>query len=58
MKLSQARSESVRRFLVERDVDEGRLTARGFGETAAIADNRTKKGRDLNRRVEFVILKQ
>ena len=56
MKLSQARSESVRKFMVKEGVDISRMEAQGFGETQPIADNRTKSGRTQNRRVEFVIL--
>jgi outer membrane protein OmpA-like peptidoglycan-associated protein len=58
MKLSQARAESVRAYLIRQGVAPDRMEPRGFGETAPIADNRTKKGRDLNRRVEFMITSQ
>ena len=53
MRLSQRRSESVMRFLVEHGVAESRLTARGFGETHPIESNNTRAGRAANRRVEF-----
>jgi OmpA-OmpF porin, OOP family len=54
MRLSQARAESVREYLIQRGVDPGRMVARGYGETRPIESNRTKKGRAENRRVEFV----
>ena len=54
--LSQARADTVRRFLITQGVDEGRLSARGYGDTLPVADNRTEAGRALNRRVAFRIL--
>lgn len=57
-RLSQSRVDSVRTWLVERGIDEDRLTARGFGEDGPIADNATEEGRAKNRRVVFVILEQ
>ena len=55
LKLSQQRSESVRRYLIKAGVDGARMVARGYGENVPIADNRTADGRAQNRRVEFVI---
>ncbi|MFN8361488.1 MAG: OmpA family protein [Candidatus Kapaibacterium sp.] len=54
MTLSQARAEEVRRQLVQLGVQQDRLTARGYGKTKPIADNKTAEGRAINRRVEFV----
>jgi outer membrane protein OmpA-like peptidoglycan-associated protein len=53
LKLSEARAESVRKYLVSKGVDGSRLTAKGYGETVPIADNGTAAGRAQNRRVEL-----
>ena len=55
-RLSQARSESVRDFLVHAGVAAARLEAKGWGEDKPIASNKRKAGRAKNRRVEFVIV--
>lgn len=54
LKLSQRRAEAVRAYLVKRGVAAERLTAKGYGESAPVADNRTAAGRAKNRRVELV----
>jgi OmpA-OmpF porin, OOP family len=58
MKLSDDRANSVKQFLVEHGVDAERMEARGFGPTQPIDDNRTSKGREANRRTEFIITSQ
>jgi outer membrane protein OmpA-like peptidoglycan-associated protein len=58
MKLSQARADSVRAYLVKKGIDPARMESKGYGETVPIADNRAQEGRDQNRRVEFVIISQ
>ncbi len=57
-RLSQARAEAVRTYLVEHGVAPARLEARGYGEDRPIARNRSREGRAENRRVEFVILER
>jgi OOP family OmpA-OmpF porin len=52
-RLSRARAESVRAFLVSAGVPGDRLTARGYGPAEPIASNATAEGRALNRRVEL-----
>lgn len=58
LKLSQRRAESVRKYLTDRDVGEGRLKAVGYGEDKPIDDNNTREGRSRNRRVEFIIVER
>lgn len=55
--LSQSRAESVLNELRARRVRTGSFTARGFGEEAPIADNKTEDGREENRRIEFRLIR-
>jgi OOP family OmpA-OmpF porin len=52
-KLSQNRVNSVRDYLVNKGIDAGRVTAKGYGETVPVASNLDAEGREQNRRVEF-----
>lgn len=54
LNLSQARAESVRKYLVDKGIAPNRLTAKGYGMTVPIASNANESGRSKNRRVEFV----
>ena len=56
LKLSQQRADSVRLYLMDQGVPGGQLTARGYGETQPIEDNKTEAGRSLNRRVVMFVL--
>jgi outer membrane protein OmpA-like peptidoglycan-associated protein len=58
LRLSEARANSVYQYLLSQGIEPARLTARGYGETMPIADNRTRDGRALNRRIDFQILSQ
>jgi OmpA-OmpF porin, OOP family len=56
LSLSQQRAEAVRNQLIQMGIEDGRLTAKGLGDTKPIADNSTMEGKANNRRVEFVKL--
>ena len=53
-KISEQRAQAVVKYLVKKGIDSERLRAVGYGSDKPIADNKTKKGRKLNRRVELV----
>jgi outer membrane protein OmpA-like peptidoglycan-associated protein len=61
MNLSQERAQSVVNYLISGGIDQGRLTARGFGKADPAAPNKKPngaddpEGRQLNRRTEFKI---
>ena len=55
LKLSEQRAENVLDFLVTQGIESSRLTSKGYGMTLPIADNKTKEGRQKNRRVDLVI---
>jgi chemotaxis protein MotB len=54
--LSAARAASVVHLLDQYGLDPSRMTAIGYGEFKAIADNATEEGRQKNRRVVLVVL--
>jgi MYXO-CTERM domain-containing protein len=58
LELSQQRADSVRAYLLQRNIDAARLESVGFGETRPVDDNATRAGRILNRRVEFIVVEQ
>jgi outer membrane protein OmpA-like peptidoglycan-associated protein len=55
MKLSQARADTVRQFLIAQGLSADTITSKGLGEADPIADNSTAAGRKLNRRVEIIV---
>lgn len=54
-KLSEARARAVVNYLITKGIQGNRLTAKGFGATQPIADNKTDEGRAQNRRTELKI---
>lgn len=58
LQLSKDRAQAVAAHLIKAGIDASRLDVEGFGDTRPIAPNLTPRGRELNRRVEFVILER
>jgi outer membrane protein OmpA-like peptidoglycan-associated protein len=53
--LSQRRAEAVKQALIAQGIAPDRIMTRAYGEAFPVASNATAAGRQLNRRVEFVI---
>jgi len=52
LKLSQRRADAIMTYLIEKyGIEKGRLSAKGYGLTKPIADNKTAAGRQKNRRI-------
>ncbi|MGB0391460.1 MAG: OmpA family protein [Salibacteraceae bacterium] len=56
-KLSQARAEKIKNYLISNSIAAARLEAKGYGPSRPIANNDDLSVRHLNRRVTFVIIK-
>ena len=54
--LSKKRASSVHDYLISKGVESSRLSDIGYGELDPIASNESVAGRELNRRVEIVIV--
>jgi OmpA-OmpF porin, OOP family len=57
LKLSDDRARSVMNYILFKGISPERITSQGYGETKPVAPNDTDENRQLNRRVEFKILK-
>ena len=55
-KLSVARAEAVKAYLVSKGIEKNRVYTEGKGEKAPVADNKTKEGQAKNRRVEIEVV--
>ena len=53
--LSENRADSVRDYLVQQGVSSNAVTAKGFGNSLAVASNDNSAGRQQNRRVELLV---
>ena len=58
MKLSQARANTVRNYLIKKGISPDRVKAKGYGDTQPVAPNDTEEGRKQNRRTEVNIIKE
>jgi OOP family OmpA-OmpF porin len=57
-RLSLARATAVRTYLTTKGIAVDRVTSVGYGESKPVGDNATPEGRQLNRRVELMILQK
>jgi outer membrane protein OmpA-like peptidoglycan-associated protein len=57
LRLGEKRAEAVRRFLSAEGIPLHRMSVISYGESAPVADNKTREGRAANRRVVIVVLK-
>jgi OOP family OmpA-OmpF porin len=57
MDLSEKRAREVKWFIVNKGIDESRITTIGYGATKNQTTNDTAEGRAQNRRAEIVVLK-
>ncbi len=55
IRLSEARAKAVVNYLIQNNIEQNRLTFKGYGPHQPVASNKTADGRALNRRVEFKI---
>jgi outer membrane protein OmpA-like peptidoglycan-associated protein len=55
--LSDKRARSVMEYIISQGISSERITSHGYGESRPVATNETDEGRQINRRVEFKILK-
>ncbi len=54
--LSFQRAEAVKKYLTVSGINANRINTKGFGESLPVASNNTAQGKQMNRRVEIVIL--
>ena len=57
LKLSQKRAEAVKRYLIKQGIAANRLVAKGYGESKPLVKNDTKEHKQINRRVEFNVIR-
>jgi outer membrane protein OmpA-like peptidoglycan-associated protein len=55
LQFSQARAQAIASYLAGHGIAEQRIAARGAGEAEPLVVDNSPEGRDLNRRVEFLI---
>lgn len=57
LKLSESRVEAVKKYLVSKGIEKGRIATKAFGGSKPLATGTDEEARALNRRVEMRVLK-
>jgi outer membrane protein OmpA-like peptidoglycan-associated protein len=55
LELSKKRARSIASYLINKGVSASRVSEFGYGESNPIASNDSEQGKELNRRVEFIL---
>lgn len=58
LKLSQARADEVRKYLISKGITDSRVSAKGYGQTMPVADNANEAGKAKNRRTSLKVIKE
>jgi outer membrane protein OmpA-like peptidoglycan-associated protein len=58
LQLSQQRADNVMAQLTQLGIDPSRMSAKGYGQDDAIADNSTEQGRQKNRRISLRVIEK
>lgn len=56
--LSEKRVDAVKQYLISKGISEKRIVGKGFGGARPVVANDTEENRQMNRRVEFKIMKK
>jgi outer membrane protein OmpA-like peptidoglycan-associated protein len=55
--LSQKYAQTLVTYIIDKGIDKSRLIPKGYGGSKPIASNVLKEDRNLNRRIDFIIIK-
>ena len=55
---SNERAQSAKSYLLSKGISSKRVTAKGYSNTRPVASNNTDEGRQLNRRVDIVVISE
>lgn len=58
LKLSQNRANSVKKYVSNKGIETKRMNAKGYGESQPEVPNDSDENRQINRRVQFTVLKK
>lgn len=55
LQLSQNRADACKEYLIQKGIEEHRISSVGYGDMNPISDNNTPEGRSANRRTDFLL---